>query len=970
MNRQRLDLVSVQFSKGFQDLDQKVQRLINVLSQEQKNFEELKDLIQNEHEMTRDHLSSIVREHEKRLAEQEYRTRLLESLWFPEILSREDTIADAHSKTFEWIFDRSGLAVRPWDNFMAWLESGERIYWISGKAGSGKSTLINFLSQDERTKEALTIWSGTKDILMPKFFFWSGGTTMQKSFEGLLRSLLWQILHECPDTNILKLDAGSRSKQNREISRNSNLTGAWTIRRLQRTLQEVIDELQSSYRFCFFIDGLDEFDENDDDLLAFVQKLVLSTGVKICLSSRPHNVFEDAFGSSSKLRLQDLTYKDIKRYVNDKFRAVPQLELMTSENEYDMDGLKKKIVRRSEGVFLWVSLAVKDQIRGLKNDDSPKQLQERLSCLPNEIEGIYLRMLLQIDEVYRQEASCFLQMAIYHPRLSILDHALASYKGLENMLSAADEVSKREVVSLCQSTRKKLITRCVGLLEFSKPSNLDTKSEASSEWISSLDSKQLNAGSGDAMSASNFETETIDDFACKQETEEPTPGLDKDGLISDSGPEVTDADALHSESYTIVDFVHRTAVDFLRESGPGKDFLESNLSLGFDPHVFYVKILLGRLRLLGHIWYHVEDKSDGIDYIMRLEAAAEERTGMPQIRMCDLIDHNMTSLDRSHSEWSPKSHWCTRWGKLARLVVQEQSRSGSRPKSSSRSSSRDSFHSATSEPIVPDCKAAPTGSINFLSFAASHSLSLYVDHVLNHREESVSPEMLDHLLYCCVPQDLGGSYESFHSQPFLNIVAGLLSRGANPNARFSGKTIWGAYLQFITQSWTNSLKFWGHHNSEPLGLATIAFIEHGADVGVLWKFQLGDDWLSNLVGCPFSGFSFHLQASALSLIEPYLRNQPEMPHIRKMCDDRGAVRYCRFTTLEFFHWSTEGKSLVRRFNLSEQESKDFLQILETGRARTKDEIPSLTQQLWALYTRLDKKYSASSSSSVTGTSAA
>lgn len=513
VNRQRLDLVSLQNSKAFEDLDQKVQKLIKHLSQEPKSFDELRELIHRENEKTREHVSVNFREHEKRLAEGEHRTQFLESLWFPEILSREETIADAHRQTFRWIFDKSGEAVRPWSNFVIWLERGEGIYWINGKAGSGKSTLMNFLCQDERTKNALEIWAGVKDLLMPKFFFWSGGTTMQKSFEGLMRSLLWQILRELPNTSISPLGRRSRFGQDRQGLRDQDLIAAWTKRRLLKTLQEVLDGLQSTCRLCFFIDGLDEFDEDDDELITFVQELVSRAGVKVCSSSRPHKVFEDAFVSSAKLRLQDLTHKDIQRYVNDKFQAVPQFRSMTSENEHMMDQLKAQILFRSEGVFLWVSLAVKDQIRGLRNDDSLEQLQERLTNLPNKIEGIYIRMLRQIDKPYRQEASCFLRMVLLKPEMSVLEHALASYKGLEDMLLSADAISERELVLLCQSTRKKLITRCAGLLEISEYTEQDTESDCTSEWISDLsdvEPEPTHADLNDGTSASDPIRKTVD----------------------------------------------------------------------------------------------------------------------------------------------------------------------------------------------------------------------------------------------------------------------------------------------------------------------------------------------------------------------------------------------------------------------------------------------------------------------------
>lgn len=498
-NRQRLNLTSLHI----QGLDTKMQTLIQSLSQGSE-FEELKDLIQNE---LGEQFNSKIQQYETRQEEKEYRTQLLDSLWFAEILSREETIAEAHSETFQWIFDKSGRAVRPWDNFSAWLENGESTYWVNGKAGSGKSTLMSFLCQDERTIQALEVWSETKVLLMPTFYFWSSGTKMQKSFEGLLRSLLWQILNELPNTTALPVTFGSLPERNRSTVLGHSSIGAWTRSRLQRTLQQAISQLQSSCRLCFFLDGLDEFDEDHDELITFVHHIVSTSGAKVCLSSRPYKIFEDAFGSSAKLRLQDLTHKDVQRYVEDKFQDVPRLASMISENGYEMNKLKEEIVAKAEGVFLWVKLAVKDQIRGLRNDDSPEQLQERLACLPSEIEGIYLRMLLQIDKPYRQQASYFLRMALYKPRMSLLEHALASYKELEAMLLSDRNVSTQEIVSLCQRTRVRIITRCAGLLEVHEPSNQDTKSKTSSH---ERDSEHMDAGSKDDMSASDFEREILD----------------------------------------------------------------------------------------------------------------------------------------------------------------------------------------------------------------------------------------------------------------------------------------------------------------------------------------------------------------------------------------------------------------------------------------------------------------------------
>ena len=126
------------------------------------------------------------------------RQDFLASLHFPEINSRKEGIDDAYKETFQWIFDPSDEALRPWSNFMRWLAKDSGFYWINGKAGSGKSTLMNYIQDDSRTMEALQTWAGSSTLIVPVFFFCAAGTTLQKSICGLLRSLIYQILKRDP----------------------------------------------------------------------------------------------------------------------------------------------------------------------------------------------------------------------------------------------------------------------------------------------------------------------------------------------------------------------------------------------------------------------------------------------------------------------------------------------------------------------------------------------------------------------------------------------------------------------------------------------------------------------------------------------------------------------------------------------------------------------------------------------------
>ncbi|KAJ1323474.1 adenosylhomocysteine nucleosidase [Microdochium nivale] len=106
---------------------------------------------------------------------------------------RANQIEQHFGHTFDWAFEEDhaiGLAT--------WLRSGSGTYWISGKPGSGKSTFMRFLLEDKRTSELLHDWQKRPREIVASFFFHHRGTHMQKSFEGLLRELLVQLLDAEP----------------------------------------------------------------------------------------------------------------------------------------------------------------------------------------------------------------------------------------------------------------------------------------------------------------------------------------------------------------------------------------------------------------------------------------------------------------------------------------------------------------------------------------------------------------------------------------------------------------------------------------------------------------------------------------------------------------------------------------------------------------------------------------------------
>lgn len=127
-----------------------------------------------------------------------------------------------------------------------------------------------------------------------------------------------------------------------------------------------------AYHLYIFIDGLDEFYDNQAIILDLIKSLKNMVRLKFCLLNRPYPSFRDELGSAAMLRLQDLTEPDTKRYV---LYELDPARLKASQircSPIKLDRTVETIVKKAKGVFLWVTLALRDQIEGISNGDGPE----------------------------------------------------------------------------------------------------------------------------------------------------------------------------------------------------------------------------------------------------------------------------------------------------------------------------------------------------------------------------------------------------------------------------------------------------------------------------------------------------------------------------------------------------------------------------------------------------------------------
>lgn len=419
-------------------------------------------------------------------SEQTFLQNLKESLFYPRITMREEDIASAHKGTCDWLIndgveDEQHEALRTSQGyktstptstdaqksskiFLKWLKHESGFFWITGKAGAGKSTLMKHIARHFRTHEELAVWTGPGRLINACFFFWNPGVDLQKSLLGLMRSILYQIINDSLDTLSLMLDwqFGSGNQ-----AYHSNTVYEWTRTRLMSAFRHLFSRLPPNIFLCIFIDGLDELDGDTRHLLEFLELLSDTPRTKICVSSRHEQIFRAFFVSVPYLSLQDANSDDIRK------AAQGQLLPLVESSFQDQDGIEslvRQISQNANGVFLWAELVIKEIQHGLLHGDSTEMLRSRLELIPGDIESLYSYMLGHRDDIYLQEAETYFALLLANKGLSAPMDLIS--------LGVMDEVAQKRLNesdskyfnsgsfrSLCKQKETRIYACCGGLIE-------------------------------------------------------------------------------------------------------------------------------------------------------------------------------------------------------------------------------------------------------------------------------------------------------------------------------------------------------------------------------------------------------------------------------------------------------------------------------------------------------------------------
>ena len=383
--------------------------------------------------------------------------------------ARHSIISDAHKSTFQWAF-RDKKTANTSNNLVKWLKEENGYFWISGKPGSGKSTFLKYLAESERTKQFLSVWSQPQPIVIACHYFWSPGTKMQKSQQGLLQTLLYEIFQQCPDL------IESCYKRQLPKDNSQDIQEPWSIPELHHILQHIANADGIGVKFCVFIDGLDEYEGDHLEFCSALHDLTKSAHIKLCISSRPWNAFTDAFGQdpNHRLYMHELTKNDIQRYTTDRLQTHPRWEELLVDTP-SADTLIQEIVQRATGVFLWVVLVTKLLRNGLTEYDCYLDLYKRLDTFPTDLQDFFRHILGGVEVFHQEKMATSLRIALAAD--GPLDLTLYSFHdeeyedphyALKLELSQPDQSDYEAMRRRNKLTNRRLIGRCRGLLEVNK----------------------------------------------------------------------------------------------------------------------------------------------------------------------------------------------------------------------------------------------------------------------------------------------------------------------------------------------------------------------------------------------------------------------------------------------------------------------------------------------------------------------
>ncbi|KAF4456275.1 P-loop containing nucleoside triphosphate hydrolase [Fusarium austroafricanum] len=344
---------------------------------------------------------------------------LLELLQYRFMENRKATITEASASSCQWVYDAP--VDGKWTSLPEWLAHGSGVYLIVGNEGSGKSTMMKYISTHEKMLTYLRRWADQSSLATAAFFFWRNGTRLEKSEEGLWRSLLYSALEQ--QTQLMPIVfprewALLYSSACGEDSMSNSGLGVWQVRELRQAFRRLVTQNLMPSKLFILIDGLDEYQnhecgDNFTTIVEFItESVTISANTKALISSRPLEAF-DRSNLQPSVTLHELNHGDIERYVRDAFEQDRPFQTDCATDNEMAETVIRYILNESKGVFLWAVLSTRAVKSKLAREIT---LSEIALNLPSELApalgDLYRSIWEGMDGTAKTQASQILQIML------------------------------------------------------------------------------------------------------------------------------------------------------------------------------------------------------------------------------------------------------------------------------------------------------------------------------------------------------------------------------------------------------------------------------------------------------------------------------------------------------------------------------------------------------------------------------
>jgi len=363
-------------------------------------------------------------------------TNLLGLLSFPEAssLMTERSFNRWADSTCDWLFKNS--------LYDEWFRNARDIMWVIGHPGSGKTTLMRYASErspnlDEASHQAT-------------FFFYNRGSQLQRSPEGLLRSLLRQILEQSRRSKSFWHLVDDFVKRHKSLADFRN----WAVVDLFDLLERCISLLLETTPLRIFIDALDECrggpDSEDHEkvirnLAKRIRRMVETHKqsehrLSVCISCR-HVPNLTTLETYYQVVVEKENGGDIGEFVDQELA-----DTYLKPDSPFLAELKEAILERADGSFQWTKLVTSKIVDMLRIYRPQEEIMAAIRSLPVDLTRLYDEIIGTLLEREDRDLSLRLfRLACFsHEELSVSAlRAALNINSKSPAISSDDEMTDR-----------------------------------------------------------------------------------------------------------------------------------------------------------------------------------------------------------------------------------------------------------------------------------------------------------------------------------------------------------------------------------------------------------------------------------------------------------------------------------------------------------------------------------------------